>query len=120
MDDLFDKLDKQVETALACLFPPTEEGAAVATSDAQQRAQEFSNQVALIHTQLADLKSKIEEPPATGSSPLTALEKEIADLRQDIAAKNDVLEKHRATLARFAQQLNETDKANRKVIEGPS
>ncbi|KAJ1662912.1 hypothetical protein IW140_002795 [Coemansia sp. RSA 1813] len=117
MDELFDKLDKQVEAALGSLFPSTE-GPSVTTSDAQHRAQEFSNQVALIHTQLVELKSKIEEPPTTGSSPLAVLEREIADLRQDIDAKNDVLEKHRATLARFSERLDETDKENRNAIEG--
>ncbi|KAJ2658267.1 hypothetical protein IWW48_004123 [Coemansia sp. RSA 1200] len=119
MDDLFDKLDKQVDSALATLFPPTEGPPTTATTgDAQQRAQEFANQVALVHTQLAELKRRIEEPPTVDSSPAAALEREIADLRQDISTKNEVLEKHRATLAGFADRLHATDDENRKVVEG--
>ncbi|KAJ2514825.1 hypothetical protein GGI11_003953 [Coemansia sp. RSA 2049] len=119
MDDLFDKLDKQVESALATLFPATADAARTGPAgDAQQRAQEFANQVALVHTQLAELKRRIEEPPAEDASPAAALEREIADLRQDIGAKNAVLAKHRAALARFADRLRTTDDENRRAVEG--
>ncbi|KAJ2496091.1 hypothetical protein GGI11_008285 [Coemansia sp. RSA 2049] len=121
MDDLFDKLDKQVDAALATLFPPAADATRTGPAgDAQQRAQEFANQVALVHTQLAELKRRIEEPPAEDTSPAAALEREIADLRQDIGAKNEVLEKHRATLARFAARLRRTDDENRRAVEGSS
>ncbi|KAJ1988640.1 hypothetical protein GGI25_004923 [Coemansia spiralis] len=115
MERVFDKLDKQVETALQTLFPPTDGSSA---SDAQHRAQEFANQVAVVHAQLADIKRRIEETPNTDNSPVAALKKEITDLRQDISKKNKVLDKHRGILNGFVARLNVADAKNRKVVEG--
>ncbi|KAI8322708.1 hypothetical protein GQ54DRAFT_259453 [Martensiomyces pterosporus] len=116
MDALFNRLDEQVETALQTLFPPANDISA--TSDAQQRAQDFATQVGIVHNQLIELKGKLDDLPSITNDPHAMLEKEIADLRQDIKAKDEVLERHRDTLSNCADRLNQVDRDNRAQLEG--
>ncbi|KAJ1956581.1 hypothetical protein GGI12_005270 [Dipsacomyces acuminosporus] len=116
MDGLFDRLDEQVETALKMLFPPA--NSIPATSDAQQRAQDFASQVSLVHSQLLELKAKIDDLPSVANNPHAVLEKEIADLRNDIQQKDGVLKKHSGILSTHADRLKQLDKDNRTELEG--
>ncbi|KAJ1834788.1 hypothetical protein LPJ63_001673 [Coemansia sp. RSA 2711] len=113
MDPLFDKLDETVEAALQTLFPPTDTGT---SKDAQQRAQDFANQVSVVHEQLAELKYKLDEQPGAASTKRAILEKEVADLRQDIEQKNQALEKYRKILADYVETLRKLDRDNRNTI----
>ncbi|KAJ2335612.1 hypothetical protein GGI00_001269 [Coemansia sp. RSA 2681] len=115
MDELFSKLDEQVEAALLTLFPPASKTPAL--SDAHHRAQEFSQQVDLVNSQLSEIKAKLDSIPNTDTSPHAALKQEIDELRKDIQLKDEVLEKHRKTLRECAAKLQQVDAENRLVIE---
>ncbi|KAJ2356446.1 hypothetical protein GGF43_002072, partial [Coemansia sp. RSA 2618] len=96
MDLLLDKLDETVEAALHTLFPPADTKSA--SKDAQQRAQDFVNQVSAVHAQFAEIKSKMDEHPGVASTQRAILEKEITDLREDIQLKTNILDKYRKRL----------------------
>ncbi|KAJ2774449.1 hypothetical protein IWQ57_000815 [Coemansia nantahalensis] len=116
VDALLDQLDEQVGTALRTLFPAAEAG--VAPKDAQQRAQDFASQVAAVHARLAEIKATVGELPATPDTPAAALEKEVADLRTDIQAKDAALAKYRQILGGHIERLRAIDAENRACIDG--
>ncbi|KAJ1955409.1 hypothetical protein EC988_001896 [Linderina pennispora] len=116
MDELFNKIDAQVDIALGTLFPVASQ--IPETSDAQQRAQDFSAQVTQLHGQLLDIKQMIDALPNARNDPEMELHKEIQELTADIQAKNMVLEKHKEVLRMHAEKLRETDLENRRVISG--
>ncbi|KAJ2077374.1 hypothetical protein H4R24_005178 [Coemansia sp. RSA 988] len=116
MEALFDKLDENVETAIRTLFPPAVKDSA--TKDAQQRAQDFCNQVTTVHRQLTELKGKVDESSDTASSPKDILEKEISELRQDIQLKEEALAKYHKILNDHIDRLKKIDQENRDLIEG--
>ncbi|KAJ2704447.1 hypothetical protein FB645_003235 [Coemansia sp. IMI 203386] len=121
MDALFDKLDNSVEAALQTLFPPAvpTDTTSVSTSssvNAQQRAQEFVGKVTFVHGLLAEIKAKIEEQPHINDNPERLLEKEIADIRQDLQLKTQVLEKHKMTLQTLSENLKNIEETNRELI----
>ncbi|KAJ2776172.1 hypothetical protein H4R18_005810 [Coemansia javaensis] len=116
MDAALDRVDSSVEAALRTLFPPATRDAAA--GDAQQRAQDFAAQVALVRQQLEELRARADAPPEPRAAPEAALEREIADLQRDIRAKDAVLAKYRAALARHIDRLRRVDEENRACIDG--
>ncbi|KAJ2006540.1 hypothetical protein H4R26_001305 [Coemansia thaxteri] len=118
MDELFAKLDDQVEATLKTLFPPADK--ALSARDAQHRAQGFSDKVSMVSRQLAELKGKMDEMPDVDSSPQAALRREIDELRRDIQLKDEVLDKHRQTLSECVERLQRIDRENRALIDGAS
>ncbi|KAJ2616674.1 hypothetical protein H4S08_000676 [Coemansia sp. RSA 1365] len=116
MEALFDNIDENVETAIRTLFPPAAKD--LAAKDAQQRAQAFCNQVTVVHRQLTELKSKMDETPNDANTSKDILEKEISELRQDIQLKEEILAKYRKIMNDHIDRLKEIDQENRKLIEG--
>ncbi|KAJ2715177.1 hypothetical protein H4R19_001345 [Coemansia spiralis] len=116
VDALLDRLDKQVETALSTLFPPADTDAML--KDAQQRAQDFADQVAAAQTHLAELAARVGALPASPDTPAAALAKEVADLRNDIQAKDAALAKYRQIISGHIERLRAIDTENRAHIDG--